>query len=430
MKTDEKKKAVHITDGSKASVLHEEGETVPLSVIERYKKPMIYVLMAIVFIGCMYMIFQPSDKDVQAEQAGINDAVPQASGPGMEPDKQKAYEKENLEQLQQQKRKGLQTLSDYWNADSTGQGEVKAGTAQEQGTQKQQENTAAALTNYRSMQSTLGGFYEADTEKAQLKKELETLKAQAAQKASAPANPMQHQLALMEKSYQMAAKYFPGSGASARDSTAAAAPVSKALSPLVPKAENTVSLLTQNGSNEAVAQAGSYGKGFRDAAVSTNSPQQKNSLLACVHQEQQLTGEGVVKLRLLEAALIRGISLPEGTLLSAVAKLQNSRVSLKIVSIEAGGAIIPVEIIVYDLDGQQGLAAPVSGQVSALRDIAGNMGQSAGTNMMLTRSAGQQIAADMSRGVVQGVSGYFSKSVKAPKVQLRAGYKVLLVSKK
>ena len=429
MKTDENKKAVHITDGSKASALHDERETAPQSAIDRYKKPMIYVLMAIVFIGCLYMIFQPSGKDVQAQQAGINDAVPQASGPGMEPDKQKAYEKENLEQLQQQKRKGLQTLSDYWNADSTGQGEVKAGTAQEQGTQKQQENTAAALSNYRSMQSTLGGFYETDTEKAQLKKELEALKAQAAQKLSTPANPMQHQLALMEKSYQMAAKYFPGSGTSARDSTAAA-PVSKALSPLLPRAENAVSLLTQNGSNEAVDGIGSYGKKFQDAAVSTNSPQQKNSLLACVHQDQKITGEGVVKLRLLEAARIRGISLPEGTLLSAVAKLQNSRVSLKIVSIEAEGTIIPVEIIVYDLDGQQGLAAPVSGQVSALRDIAGNMGQSAGTNMMLTRSAGQQIAADVSRGVVQGVSGYFSKSVKAPKVQLRAGYKVLLVSKK
>jgi conjugative transposon TraM protein len=419
MKTDENKKPVHITDGSKASVLHEEGETVPLSPVERYKKPIIYVLMAIVFVGCLYMIFQPSDKDLEAQQAGINDAVPQASGPGMEPDKQKAYEQENQEQLQQQKRKGLQTLSDYWNADSTGQGGLKAGTAQEQGAEKLQENTAAALSNYRSMQSTLGGFYETDTEKAQLKKELEALKAQAAQKASATSNPMQNQLALMEKSYQMAAKYFPGSGASARDSTATTAPVSKALSPLVPKAESAVSLLPQNGNNEYVTLTGSYGRGFQDTGVSTNSPQQKNSLLACVHQDQKITGEAMVKLRLLEAAQIRGITLPEGTLLSAVAKLQSSRVSLKVVSIEAGGTIIPVEIIVYDLDGQQGLAAPVSGRV-----------QSAGTNMMLTRSAGQQIAADMSRGVVQGVSGYFSKSVKAPKVQLRAGYRVLLVSKK
>jgi len=429
MKTDESKKAVHITDG-KASVLHEEGETVLQSPLERFKRPLIYVLMAIVFIGCLYLIYQPSDREGELQQAGINDAVPQASGPGMEPDKQKAYEQDNLEQLQQQKRKGLQSLSDYWNADSTGQGGLKTVPEHEYGSGTPQGNTTAALSNYRSMQTTLGGFYETDPEKVQLKKELEALKAQAAQKANATSNPMQHQLALMEKSYQMAARYFPGSGGHAKDSSTAGAAVSKILSPLLPKIQNPVSALPQTGSPEPELLKGGSGGGFQDAEISISGAAQKNSLLACIHQDQKITGEGLVKLRLLEPAQIRGITMPEGTVLSAVARLQNNRVSLKVVSIEAAGTIIPVEILVYDLDGQQGLAAPVSSQASALRDIAGNMGQSAGTNMMLTRSAGQQIAADVSRGVVQGVSGYFSKSVKAPTVELRTGYRVLLVSKK
>lgn len=62
--------------------------------------------------------------------------------------------------------------------------------------------------------------------------------------------------------------------------------------------------------------------------------------------------------------------------------------------------------------------------------MAGNMSQTSGTSLMLTQSAGQQVAADLSRGVVQGISGYFSKKVKAPKVTIKAGHQLFLVSKK
>jgi hypothetical protein len=48
---------------------------------------------------------------------------------------------------------------------------------------------------------------------------------------------------------------------------------------------------------------------------------------------------------------------------------------------------------------------------------------------MLTQSAGQQMAADLSRGVVQGISGYFSKKVRTPKVTLKAGHQLFLVPK-
>ena len=58
------------------------------------------------------------------------------------------------------------------------------------------------------------------------------------------------------------------------------------------------------------------------------------------------------------------------------------------------------------------------------------MSQTGGTSLMLTQNAGQQIAADLSRGVVQGISGYFSKKVRTPKVSLKAGHQVFLVSKK
>jgi hypothetical protein len=42
----------------------------------------------------------------------------------------------------------------------------------------------------------------------------------------------------------------------------------------------------------------------------------------------------------------------------------------------------------------------------------------------MNASTGQQVAADLSRGVVQGISGYFAKKVRTPKVTLKAGHQV------
>ena len=103
---------------------------------------------------------------------------------------------------------------------------------------------------------------------------------------------------------------------------------------------------------------------------------------------------------------------------------------LKITSIEINESVIPVELNVFDLDGQQGLSISDSQEISALTEMAANMSQTSGASIMMTQSAGQQLASDLGRGVVQGVSGYFSKKIKTPKVTLKAGLQVLLVPKK
>jgi hypothetical protein len=68
--------------------------------------------------------------------------------------------------------------------------------------------------------------------------------------------------------------------------------------------------------------------------------------------------------------------------------------------------------------------------MNALTEIASNMSQTSGTSIMMTRSAGQQLTGDLGRGVIQGVSDYFSKKIRTPKVTLKAGHQVFLVSKK
>ena len=86
---------------------------------EKLKKPLIFGLMAIVFVGCMYLIFKPSEDKKTIENVGLNDAVPEATGTGMPADKGKAYEQEMLERKEQEKRNALTTLSDYWNTEDS-----------------------------------------------------------------------------------------------------------------------------------------------------------------------------------------------------------------------------------------------------------------------------------------------------------------------
>lgn len=199
-----------------------------------------------------------------------------------------------------------------------------------------------------------------------------------------------------------------------------------------PPRKNIVSALYREPSDSSFAADWSQTKnrGFYNAVATKQAVQPKNSIKAIVHESQTVVGETGVRLRLLEPAQTPQRTIPKGTMITAGAKFQNGRLQLKVTSVELHGNIIPVELTIYDLDGQQGLAVPYSPEMNALSEMAGNMSQTGGTSVMLTQNAGQQVAADLSRGVVQGISGYFAKKVRTPKVTLNAGHQVFLVSKK
>lgn len=195
--------------------------------------------------------------------------------------------------------------------------------------------------------------------------------------------------------------------------------------------ENTVSALYREPTDSEFLNDLNQTKnrGFYTAGSTEQVVQPKNSIKACVHDAQTVVGETGVRLRLLEPAKTPNRTIPKGTIVTANAKFQGGRLQLKVTSVELEGNIIPVDITIYDLDGQQGLYVPYSPEMNALTEMAGNMSQTGGTSVMLTQNAGQQVAADLSRGIVQGISGYFAKKVRTPKVTLKAGHQVFLVSK-
>ncbi len=446
MKENKKKGSVLVGEAgqSRASSLPDDKK----SSRERLKKPVLFLLMGIVFLGSLHLIFKPSPDKAAIENIGLNDAVPQASEAAMQADKQKAYEQEMLEQREQEKRNALAALSDYWNEDSSSRDNQHTVAGQEDHGTDYGNNPGRsgnpALNSYRNSQSALGSFYRDDNnETRELRRQLDELKEKLADKDIPKSVTVDDQLALMEKSYQMAAKYLPTTtgtttGTSTAEvspnkaSTASASTQAAYFVAFAPAVERAVSALYREPSDSAFLADWSANKNrnFYTPGSAGQIAHPKNSVKACIQETQTVIGESGVRLRLLEPAQTPNRTIPKGTLLTAIAKFQGGRLQLKITSIELDGTIIPVDITIYDLDGQQGLHVPYSPEMNALTEMAGNMSQTSGTSLMLTQSAGQQAVADLSRGVVQGISDYFSKKVKTPKVTLKAGYQVFLVSKK
>ena len=399
---------------------------------ERLKKPVIYFLMAVVCACCLYLIFKPQDNKI-IEESGFNAGIPQAKDDQMQSDKQKAYEQQLLEQKNEEKRNAITSLSDYWNdQNNNGQNPL---TSQADAPSQPDQN---AVNSYRQAQQTLGSFYSRDEQEvSNLRKEISRLKNEAVQNSAVPAGlGMNDQLELMEKAYQMAAKYLPQSNKQEE-------PISKEEEDVKQSSENKVLLTAVRSARQNIVSSlyrepsdSAFLAGLNDRRLfgthdeTNDSEQSKNAIKGIVQESKTMTNEATLSIRLLERMLVGRAEIPAGTLLKANGKFQGGRLQLKISSIEYRGSIYPVEINIHDNDGQPGLYVPYSPEQNAVTDIVGNMSQSSGTNIMMTQSAGQQIASDLSRGVVQGLSGYFQKRVRQVKVNVKAGHQLFLVPKK
>ncbi|SEH47993.1 conjugative transposon protein TraM [Chryseobacterium culicis] len=427
---------IKITEGSS----HSSDENEPLDrkpKWEKLKKSIIYFLMFIACMGCFYLIFKPKEDKKVIEEAGLNTEVPQAADDKLQSDKQKAYELDLLEQKNEEKRNAMTSLSDYWS-ESNGSNQLTTLSPESyNNAQAPQTADQNALNSYRNAQQTLGSFYSRDEhEVTQLKREINRLKNEISQKDAVPsAGEINDQLELMEKSYQMAAKYLPAPKQQEEPElkkTSEAKPEENKIkiTAVHLQKRNVVSSLYREPSDSTFLASISHNRfsGLQNEQENTVS-QNHSSIHAVIHETMTLVNESIVPLRLTQGLLLGKITVPSGTVLKAAGKLQGGRLLLKILSIEYKGIITPVEINIHDNDGQLGLYIPYSSEQTAINDIASNMSQNSGTNIMMTQSAGQQVAADLTRGLVQGVSGYFQKKVRQPKVTVKAGHQVLLVSK-
>lgn len=194
---------------------------------------------------------------------------------------------------------------------------------------------------------------------------------------------------------------------------------------------STVSALPQPLTDSAFIAdyGGERNYGFH-TAIGTAEAAGKNTIAACVQGDQTITDGQTVRLRLLEPMRVSGRTVPRNATLVGAARLQGERLEIGITSLEHQGNIIPVELAVYDNDGQAGIFVPGSMETDAAKEIGANMGSSLGSSINISTDAGAQLASDLGKGVIQGVSQYISKRMRTVRVHLKSGYRVLLYQKK
>ena len=402
--------------------------------VQQRRKMIVFPLMFLAFAGCMYLIFAPSGKeDVNVESVGgFNADIPLPAEDGIIADKQKAYEQAMLNRKQQDKIQSLQDFG-FTGDDETEEPQAEIDLMPEEDPKPQRGGGVSSAYAYRDINRQLSTFYETppvDEEKEDLKRQVAELtdRLQQQQNATPTAD---DQMALLEKSYELAAKYMNGG-----PGQVAQVPVTGGIDrkpdavPVQAIRETTVSGLQQPMSDADFIRAYSQPRNYGfNTAVGTGYAMGKNTVAACIHQDQTLVDGQAVKLRLLEPMQAGNIVVPKNTLVAGTAKVQGERLDILVSSIEYAGNIIPVELAVFDTDGQKGLSVPSSMEQEAFNEAMANIGSGLGTSISFARSAGQQVAMDVTRGLLQGTSGYLAKKFRTVKVKLKAGYKVMLYAK-
>lgn len=431
----------------KPAGVKEKKELTPQE-LQKRKKMVIFPLLFLLFAGSMWVIFAPSGDKGEEQKDGFNTDLPTPKESDIVTDKREAYMQEAIQSKQQEKMRSLQDFAfNLGEENKTGEERVKIipkipdyyeepvggnKSSSRSGNAFQTSNNA-----YQDVNRQLGSFYKEPTaktdEQAQLALEsrIQELEQRLSEEQSRKSEE-EEQLAMIEKSYAIAARYMGGggqsSGGDAVQTTANTTNDKVAVQPVTQVRRNVVSLLAAPMSDSVFMEEFVKPRnwGFNTAA-GNEEVKDKNSIRACVYQTVTITDGQEVGLRLLEPMMAGNYLIPANTVVTGSARITGERMGITINAIQHAGNVIPVELLVYDLDGGQGISVPGSEEINAVKEIAANMGSGMGSSITITDDAGSQLLADLGRSAIQGASQYVSKKMRAVKITLKAGYQVLLL---
>ena len=366
----------------------------------------------------LWYLFTPKPAPQQAGAGGYNVTIPEATVKPAETDKRKIYEQE---QYEQQRREKLQSLGDVMDDRLPVTGEMADAIAPAAPTAIDESDAA-----YRRISGEMAAFYTpapscGNTEVEALKEQVTALQSQLDAERQQP-DPLE----LAEEQYKLARKYL-GGGVAVDEETVEPTKQRKdsRLSVMRPVREGEVEASTLDTRADFTIERN---LGFLTAAgdvAHADIP----TVRACVAQTQIIRAGSTVQLRLLEAVRIDGVTIPRYTPLYGLATISGMRLQVTVSSVEYGGRIFAVEAVAYDLDGQPGLNVPNSRERTALKEALASVGQTAGTSVNVTRSAGQQVLSELARGGLQASSQYVAGKLREVKITLKANHQLLLISK-
>ena len=386
----------------------------PLSPEEKRRRIryIVYPAMCLLFAGSLWLIYSPSEKERAAEEKekGFNTDIPSPGQQRMDGNKVDAYEREELEKKDKYRKNAFQEMASLFG--SSGKDTVHLPEGMAELPVEEADNPSTGSHNivrssagaYRNMNRTLDNFYTRaeNSERNELLRRIEEL---------------EHERQMKKPSQET----MTSSAMDKRQRTA--------VKPVKQVRHQVVSSLSQPASN------GESGNGFAgERNVGFNTPvgkvltSDRNTIPACVHGTQTVSDGQALRICLLEPMVVDDRFIPKGTILTGGVRMEGERLDILVQAVEYKGTVIPVELEVYDADGQRGIPVPNSMEYDAAREIAANMGTSMNGSINISTNAGAQIASDLGKGVIQGVSGYVAKKMRTVKVTLKAGHRLLLHS--
>lgn len=379
----------------------------PKSQVERQKMMKYLVVMpAAILCGAviLWLLYSSLNKSDERVGDAFNTEIPEGENDGMK-DKMSEYEAAEAakeKETRQQTVSVLDTLTATMPQDSA---------------LRQPSAVETSAQAYQEVQASLDDFFVPESSEAAQVAELQArIDELEAQNAMAQQQQQPDQMEMLERSYQLAAQYM-GNGNGGNYPSPAPADDEKGkrdVQPVAQVSRNVVSSLSASSSRSFNTSVGSSG------IVN------KNTIAAVVANNQSVTDGESVKLRTTEPMWVGSQLIPRNTVIVGSARVQGERLEIEISSIECDGSIYDVELQVYDSDGQEGINIPNSMESDALHEIGANMGSTMGSSINISTNTGAQIASDVGRGLINGVSQYLNKKLRTVKVHLKAGYRVML----
>ena len=378
----------------------------PKSQAERQKMMKYLIVMpAAILCGAviLWLLYTSLNKSDERVGDAFNTEIPEGENDGMK-DKMSEYEAAEATKEKEARQQTVAVLDT-----------LTAVTPQDSGV-RQPSAVETSAQAYQEVQASLDDFFVPESndaaQVAELQARIDELEAQNAVAQQQVQQP--NELELMERSYQLAAQYMGNGGNYQSPEPADNEKGKRDVQPVAQVSRNVVSSLSASSSRSF------------NTSVGSSKTVNKNTIAAVVANNQSVIDGESVKLRTTEPMWVGSRLIPRNTVIVGSARVQGERLEIEISSIECDGSIYDVELQVYDSDGQEGINIPNSMESDALHEIGANMGSTMGSSINISTNTGAQIASDVGRGLINGVSQYLNKKLRTVKVHLKAGYRVML----
>ncbi len=151
----------------------------------------------------------------------------------------------------------------------------------------------------------------------------------------------------------------------------------------------------------------------------------KDEVKAVVHDGGTVTSGSKVKLRLLSDIIINGREVRSNSYIYGICAINGSRVDIEIASIQVSNTVVPVNMIVYDHDGMEGIYVNGLAEGKDARQAVTN----AGTQLNL-QMADPTIQGRLIDNSVREVRQLLQRKAQAPKAFLKLGHQIFLLNSK